>query len=308
MPQILIPQLLLLAQEQKINQLDAELIIAQVLKKPREFVLAHPEKTLDKIQIKKYKHLIKKRKKNIPLAYLLGKKEFFGLNFEVNKNVLIPRPDTELIVEKVLQEIKKSKNQKIILIDIGTGSGCIPISIIKTWHNSSPYKGEAGGGFAVYATDISKPALSIAKKNAKKHNVKINFLHGNLLSPIPPFLKGGKGDFGQIIITANLPYLTPAQVKQEKSIQHEPRLALVAGPDGLRYYRELLKQIRLLTIDYRLSTIVYLEIDPSQTKIIKLLIKKHLPALAMSDSRRETKIIIHKDLAGKNRVVEVNPL
>lgn len=284
----------------KIDQREIELIKAFVLKKPREFFIAHPEYQVSKLASEQVNKLIKKRTRGIPLAYLLGKKEFFGLNFTVNKNVLIPRPETELMVEKVLQKIKNSKNQEIILIDIGTGTGCIPISIIKTINPTlpSPTRGGKGRGFAVFATDISQPALSVAKKNAKKHKVKIKFLHGNLLSPIPPFLKGGRGDFGrQIIITANLPYLTPQQLKQEPSIKHEPHLALVAGKDGLKYYRELLKQISTFHIPH--STFLFFEIDPSQSSSIKLLIKKYLP---------RAKITLHQDLAGKNRVVQISPL
>ncbi len=304
----------------KIDQREIELIKAFVLKKPREFFIAHPEYQVSKLASEQVNKLIKKRTRGIPLAYLLGKKEFFGLNFTVNKNVLIPRPETELMVEKVLQKIKNSKNQEIILIDIGTGTGCIPISIIKTINPTlpSPTRGGKGRGFAVFATDISQPALSVAKKNAKKHNVKIKFLHGNLLEPFlchPEFISGSfpksnllKSISGEkmlkqvqhdIIITANLPYLTPQQLKQEPSIKHEPHLALVAGKDGLKYYRELLKQINILTSDYRLQTTVFCEINPEQTKNIKLLTKKILP---------QAKITLHQDLAGKNRVVEIIPL
>ncbi|KKQ26983.1 MAG: Release factor glutamine methyltransferase [Candidatus Magasanikbacteria bacterium GW2011_GWC2_37_14] len=339
MPQT-IQQLLLLARP-KINNLDAELIIAHVLKKPREFVLANPEKIVSKYISVKVNKLFKQRKQNIPLAYLTEHKEFYGLDFKVNKNVLIPRPDTELVVSLVLARLKTyNLNLKTVLVDVGTGSGCIPISIIKTLNptlpsptrggetnNSSPYKGEVGGGFAVYAIDISAKALTVAKANAKKHHVKaslhsahvagkIKFLHGDLLSPLlplpnlplikgketrrsffPPLYKGRIKEGYTLIITANLPYLTPQQLKSEPSIKHEPRLALVAGKDGLKYYRQLLKQIAKITKCHLISVICYLEIDPSQTSSIKLLIKKHLP---------HAKITIHQDLSGKDRVVEIN--
>lgn len=279
------------------DQTETELLLAHVLKKPREFVLAHPEKTLDKIHIKKYNQLITKRLKNIPLAYLTEHKEFFGLDFVVNKNVLIPRPDTEVMVELVLKEIQsytyKLKAKSYNLIDVGTGSGCIPISIAKTLSNSSPYKGEAGGGFAVYAIDISPQALTIARKNARINKTKIKFLQGNLLEPFIKTYKLKPKTY-KLIITANLPYITTKQFQSEPSIQHEPKLALVAKKNGLELYEKLLKQISQLSKSYNLKPISYFEIDPSQTSSIKKLIKKILP---------QAKVEIKKDLAGLNRVV-----
>jgi release factor glutamine methyltransferase len=284
----------------KIDPREIDLIKASVLGKTREWVLAHPEVAIDKRHIKKYNKLVKLRGQGVPLAYLFGHKEFFGLEFLVNKNVLIPRPDTELMVELVLKKLG-TKNLELgtTLIDVGTGSGCIPISIIKTFNPTlpSPTRGGKGRGFAVYAIDISKSALAVATKNAKRHGIKIKFLLGNLLEP---FIKtyNLKPITHNLVITANLPYLTPEQVKSELSIQHEPKLALVAGNDGLKYYRELLKQIKsLLYKHYNFTNfITFIEIDPSQTTSIKLLIKKIIPS---------ANIIIHKDLSGKNRVVEI---
>ena len=279
----------------KIDPREAELIKAHVLKKPREWVLAHPDAKVHSYKVIK---LIKLREKGVPLAYLTGKKEFFGLEFFVNKNVLIPRPETELMVELVLNHLKtKTYNLKPILIDMGTGSGCIPITIAK---NLEILKFR---NLEIIAIDISKQTLTITQKNIKKHQVKIKLLHGNLLEPFLKKSKITKLQNYKIFITANLPYLTPQQYCEEKSIHHEPRLALVAGPDGLKYYRTLLKQIsqNLFLIPYSL----FLEIDPSQTSSIKLLIKKYLHQLALSDSRREAKITMHKDLNGKNRMVEI---
>lgn len=303
------------------NQTEVELILAHVLKKPREFILAHPEKIINKIQLKKYNRLINKRSQDIPMAYLTGHKEFFGVNFEVNKNVLIPRPDTELMVELVLTHITNHipHNSKITLIDVGTGSGCIPISIIKT----SKHK-----NIKTFAIDISHQALTIARKNARLNKTKIKFFQGNLLEPIlchPEFISGSFSKISslikqsnkkmlkpsisagrqvqhgsdRLIIMANLPYLTQEQLKNEPSIKHEPKLALVAGRDGLKYYRQLLKQIKQNLFLIPSSLLLFLEIDPSQTSSIKKLIKKYLP---------KSKITIHKDLAGRNRVVEIIPL
>jgi len=291
-----ISEFLQLAQKNNLAHLDAELIIAHILKKPREFVLTHPEyvETRSNASVLKIKKLINLRAKNVPFAYLTGQKEFYGWDFVVNKNVLIPRPETEALVDKVTEEIRKLKNKKIILIDVGTGSGCIPIAILKN------FEMEKLRNLETFAIDISNQALTVAKANAKKHGVKIKFLQGDLLSPIPPLLKGGRGDIGQqkfqIIITANLPYLTPLQLKSEPSIKHEPKLALVAGKDGLKYYRQLLKQIKTLVTSYQLLVTLFLEIDPQQSNNIKKLIKQHLP---------HAKITIHQDLSEKDRVVEI---
>ena len=308
----------------KIDPLDTELLIAHALKKPREWVLAHPEYQVSKCVSAQVNKLIKKRASGMPLAYLTDRKEFFGLEFFVNKHVLIPRPETETMVSLALDQLQTSDFRlQTILIDVGTGSGCIPIAIAchceertKRATRQSHANPEIASSPSVprndikfFATDISRSALAVARRNVKKHGVKIKFLHGDLLSPIPPLIKGGRparhaeqgkaggGDFGQqIIITANLPYLTPQQFASEPSIQHEPRLALVAGKDGLKYYKKLLLQIRQLSKTYNLKPKTYLEIDPSQSSPIKLLIKKYLP---------QAKIIIHQDLAGRNRVVKI---
>ena len=294
-----------LLKNNQIDSLDVELLLAHILKRSREFIISHPNSQVNFLKIQQFKKLLKKRQQNIPLAYLTGHKEFFGLDFLVNKNVLIPRPETEILVEEVLKIIKNDD----ILIDVGTGSGCIPISIVYHCDERSdeiiPIKREVAMLHAVarndinfFAIDISKSALTVAKQNANKHQTKIKFLYGNLLKPITKYLQYIQQlkQLQHLIITANLPYLTSEQFKNEKSIQQEPKRALIAGKDGLKYYKQLLKQVKSLFINYQLPITLFLEIDPSQTKTIKLLIKKYFP---------KTKIIIHQDLAGKNRVVKI---
>jgi len=296
MPPLTIQQALLQA-KQKIDALDAELLLAHILKKPREWVLVHPEARVHKVyKVKKFIKLVNQRAKGVPLAYLTGHKEFFGLDFEVNKNVLIPRPETERMVELVIEEIKRLKDQKITMLDVGTGSGCIPVAIVNhIRHNFSPYQGEREGVcLKTIAIDISKKALTVARRNARKHKVEIKFLRGDLLSPI---LKSCViHHTSSLIITANLPYLTNKQFNSSPSIQHEPKLALVAGRDGLRYYRILLKQIRKLLEIKNLKLEIFLEIDPSQSPHITKLIKSLLP---------NAKIEIKKDLTGLDRVVRI---
>lgn len=202
------------------SALDTDVLLSFVLKKPKEFLYTYPEKKLTASQIKKYNFLIKKRIKKMPIAYLIGHKEFFGLNFYVDKNVLIPRPLTESLVEAVIKEIK---NKKAIIADIGTGSGCIAIALKKHLPQAT-----------IYAVDISVAALKVAKKNARKHHAKIIFKKGNLLDPI----KKIKIDY----IVANLPYLKVGQIKDE--LIYEPKTALLGGD---KYIKKLLRQIKNLS-------------------------------------------------------------
>lgn len=268
----------------KIERTEAEIILGHIINKDRAYILAHPENKINWRQHIKFNRLIRQRGSGVPLAYLTGHKEFFGLDFFVNKNVLIPRPDTEILVESAIAIISNTQYQ-ITLIDIGTGSGCIPISILKTLQHKN---------IEAHAIDISKKALRVAKKNAEKHNVKINFHQGDLLAPI---LRNCEltANSSEIIITANLPYLTQTQFDTEPSIKKEPKLALIAdNKNGLSLYEKLLKQLQSLIFNLQSSVTLLLEIDPSQTIEIKNIIQKLLPTAS---------IIIKKDLAGHDRVV-----
>jgi len=252
------------------------LLFSWILNKNRIYLLAHPETKITPRLYRKFKRLENKRLNHWPLAYLTGQKEFYGLKFLVNKNVLTPRPETELMIDQVLN-ITKTAGPDII-IDVGTGSGAIIITLAK----------KIRGSLEFLATDISPATLKMAKKNALFHRVnnKIKFFQGNLLEPIKnrPFNK-------KIIITANLPYLTPTQIKNSPSIKWEPKIALNGGLDGLKYYRQLLQQLQKL--DYQIVSLL-LEIDPGQKNSIKQLVKKYFP---------ESHLEFQKDLARKNRLV-----
>jgi release factor glutamine methyltransferase len=266
-----------------LNTLDLTILLSHTIKKTREFIFAHPEYVLSIYQRIRFWYYLKKYKQGIPIAYITGHKEFFGLDFFVNKHTLIPRPDTELMVEEACKQITNNT----LLIDIGTGSGCIPIATTKT----------AAKKIKVIATDISAQALKIAKKNARHHNVNIQFLQGDLLGPVVPYIQQYTlyNPHCTTILTANLPYLTEEQFKKELSIQHEPYRALVASNEGLGLYETLLQQIKTL-YDLQLTIHVFFEIDPSQTKKINSLIKKYLPTAATK---------IKKDLAGRDRLVMI---
>lgn len=164
-----------LLRQSNIDKLDAEVLLAFVLEKTREFVIAHPEDQVSKIQDTRYKQLVERRAAGKPVAYLVGHKEFYGLDFLVNEHVLVPRPDSELMVELALKCITHNSDDITHVIDVGTGSGCIAVSVKKQDTHSK---------IQMFATDVSAEALAIAKKNAKQHGVDIAFFQGNLLEPL----------------------------------------------------------------------------------------------------------------------------
>ena len=263
----------------KTASLDAEVLLSNVLKKPKEFLYTYPEKELTNQQTEKFKKLISRRAKFEPIAYLTNQKEFYGLNFYVDKCVLIPRPETELLVEEVLSQIYKlqTKSYKITIADIGTGSGCIAITLAKHLPKAT-----------IYAADISKTALTLAKKNAKKHQVKIKFYQGDLIKP----LKNKKID----LIVANLPYLDDnyknlLKSSNKMSLKFEPKMALRGGKFGLDVYQRLFIQINQLKNKPKL---IIGEIPHCYLNQTKKLTKKYF---------LKKEIIIKKDLAGLNRIL-----
>ena len=208
--------------------LDSELILAKVLNLTREKLLTNLDKKLDLKNFKIFKDLIYRRKKNEPLAQIFQKKEFWRYNFFINQNVLIPRPETEIIVEEVLN-LTNPKSSKLLL-DVGTGSGCIIISIIKQRPKCS--------GIAI---DVSKSALKVAISNAKMHHLKnkINFFNINIDK-----FQLNKYDF----IVSNPPYINDINLKRlETNVKlYEPKVALEAGVDGLSVIKKLIIKSRKL--------------------------------------------------------------
>ncbi len=212
----------------KSHSLDAELLLAYVSKFSREKLLINLNKKIKEKILYNYKLNLKRRKKNEPIAYILKKKEFWRYSFYVNKNVLIPRPETEIIVEELLKKISFESSKK--LLDVGTGSGCIIISIIKD--RPKCYAS---------AIDISKKALNIAKFNAKMHHLenKIKFINIDIDKYIH-----NKYDF----IVCNPPYINNIKLKRldENVRLYEPHLALKAGNDGFDFIRKLIFKSKIL--------------------------------------------------------------
>jgi release factor glutamine methyltransferase len=262
---------------------ELELLLAFILKKEKEWIVANPEYNLKKEKLLRLQKALRQRLKRYSIAAIIGHKEFYCLDFFVNKKVLIPRPDTELLIEETINEIKKRYGQKNILIDIGTGSGCIPISIAKNISRS----------INIFATDISAAALRMAEKNAKRYKIKIKFLRGNLLNPLAGYFSKKINKDTSFFITANLPYLTQKQFAFEPSIQKEPEKALVAdNKNGLVLYEKLFRQIQVILPKEKIK--IFIEIDPRQTKAALKLAQKYFPT---------AKIDIKKDLSGRDRLV-----
>ncbi len=254
-----------------LSSFDRQILLCHVLKKSKEFLFAHPEHPITKKEKNLLRKLTARRKKHEPIAYIFGKKEFFGRDFFVNKNVLIPRPLTESLVELVI--IESQRHGIDTIIDVGTGSGCI----ITTLAKELPQK-----NIRFIATDISESALFIAKKNTKQLGVskKIQFYKGDLFSSVVGARDLAPLQNETIVIIANLPYISPKKYKTLSSDirLYEPKSALVAKDGGLYYYKKLLREIRRCRdATCRVPTILCFEIDPDQKTALKKYIKKIFP-------------------------------
>jgi release factor glutamine methyltransferase len=283
----------------KLDRLDLELIIAHAINSSREFVLMYPEKTLSESHTLAINKMARRRILCEPLAYILGEKEFYGIKFKVDRSTLIPRPETEMMVDLVSNNIKNGEynnKNKLVIADIGTGSGNIIIALAQNIKHGTWNK------FKLYGIDISKKATVIAKQNAKLNKVQneITFLSGNLLDPLVK-IGNWKLEIGNstMIIVANLPYLSSKIYKScLKDIKkYEPKSALFSQNYGLSHYEELLKQINEIRKNYPpLHVSCFLEISPEQKNKITALIKKYFSDL---------KIIFHKDLGNRWRICEI---
>lgn len=254
---------------------EAGSILAFVLKKPREFLFAHPEYEIGLPKLLKNEVILRRRLRGVPLSYLTGYREFFGMDFKVNKNVLVPRPETELMVEQALR-IYREYGAKTFL-DVGTGSGCV-ISVLALKVPDADF----------IALDISKKALSIARLNAKRHRVdkRIRFVRSNLIREVMQ-----KSFRPPMVILANLPYLTDKQIEDSPTIKKEPRLALAGGEEGLDHYHLLFKQIRACRLTRPLF--VLCEIDEGQARRFKSIAESELPSASID---------IKKDLSSAPRL------
>lgn len=245
--------------------LDSELILCNILKVDRTTILAYPKRKLTKQNIFHANHFLKRRLQHEPLAYILGFKEFYGRNFKVNSSVLVPRPETEEIIEQLKNNLV---NNNEVILDIGTGSGILAVTIAKEFQNKN---------IKAYASDISKDALVLAKDNATMHNANISFIKSNLLENIEQNILNEV-----TILVANLPYVNKNWIDQEKpnELHYEPQIALYSKKEGL----ELIE--KLLNTTSKIPNLKYLilEADPEQfCKIEKIAQENNLKKMVQKN-------------------------
>ena len=247
----------------------AKRILAFLLKKDVSYLAIHPEEIVETKIETDFNEAIQKKQEGIPLQYITNMQEFMGINFYVDENVLIPRPDTEVLVEEVIKLAKEKEN--IAILDMCTGSGAIAIALAEYLTNAK-----------ITASDKSKKALGVAQKNAKNTKASIQFIESDLFGNI-------KDKFD--IIVSNPPYIESDVIKcLDKEVQKEPMMALDGGKDGLDFYRKIAKQARAyLNEDGYLA----LEIGYNQKEKVKELLKK--------EGYRE--IYSKKDFGDNDRIV-----
>ena len=232
-------------------QLDSEILLSDSIKRDKKHIILNSKEFLNSEQLGKFKSLIERRKKGEPIAYLINKKEFWKDEFFVNKDVLIPRPDSELIIEQVLKIY--SKDVQLQVLDIGTGSGCILLSILKERSN-----------FYGTGIDISKKSINVSKFNAKQLNLtnRVKFFHSSVDN-----FNNGKYD----IIVSNPPYIEQLSLKylEKDVVNFEPKLALSGGFDGFSKIRKVINKASILI---KKNGKFILEIGFNQkNKVIKIL-------------------------------------
>jgi len=201
-------------------RLDAEVLLSHTFMRDRAWLVVHSNESLDDAQRRLFEDAVNRRARREPLQYITGKQEFWGLDFSVTPDVLIPRPETELVVETALKIIQTA-GRKITVIDLCAGSGCIAVSLAKDANVAR-----------IFATDKSGRALAVARENARKHGVsdRIRFLEGDLFGPLAELDLRGMVD----IIVSNPPYVRSGDLPtlQPEVRDFEPELALIAGPEG----------------------------------------------------------------------------
>lgn len=259
-------------------QLDAQVLLAHITGKNRAWVAAHPEFELDESQVEP---ALKKLEAGEPLPYVLGKWEFFGLEFDLTPDVLIPRPETELLVEKALAWLHPSTSPRVA--DIGTGSGAIAVAIAKHIPQAR-----------ILATDISPAALEVAKRNAQKHGVgaQIEFVECDLLPVEHSSFAFHPSSFD--LICSNPPYIPTATLRGLPIFGREPTLALDGGADGLNIYR------RIFQITPRWLSpqgVMLLEIESTLGEAVTQLGHESFPA---------AEVQLHRDLAGRDRLIQIH--
>ncbi|KYO65409.1 peptide chain release factor N(5)-glutamine methyltransferase [Thermovenabulum gondwanense] len=270
-----------LLMEKKIGSafLDAEVILAHVISKNREFIFSHPEYELSEDELNNFFKKISLRERHYPVAYITNSKEFFSLDFFVKEGVLIPRPETELLVEEAINILrdKYGKDSLVKIADLCTGSGAIAISIAYNLKN-----------VFCYASDITELSLEVARENAKRHNVedRIVFLKGDLWEP---FFENNIFDLD--IVVSNPPYIPEKELNYlPLDVKYEPGIALNGGPDGLYFYRKIIEGSRRF-------------LKPGGFIILEIGEKQAYEVMKIFKSKGMENLRVKKDFAGLDRVI-----
>ncbi|MGJ3237332.1 MAG: peptide chain release factor N(5)-glutamine methyltransferase [Anaerolineae bacterium] len=252
-------------------RLDAQILLCHVLDVEKPYLITHTDQVLTASQHTRWQALLARRAQGEPIAYLLGYKDFWDLRFAVSSAVLIPRPETEHLIETALAWLKGQSG--IHVVDVGTGSGAIAVTVAK--HST----------VTMHAVDISADALAIARANAEHHGVAVQFYQGSLAQPLL--------DQQQMVhlLLANLPYIASDEVPQLAVSVHEPPLALDGGVDGLDLLRALLRQVPQVCHP---GALILLEIGNTQAQAVLDEAHTYL-------SLKEARIIT--DLAGLDRII-----
>lgn len=256
--------------------LDAQVILAHVLGVDRTWLFAHHDYELTDSQSETFTALVTRRMRHEPVAYLVGHREFYGLDFLVDHRVLIPRPETELLVDAVIDHIAMREEQTITVADVGTGSGAIALAVAANCPNSR-----------IFAVDLSQGALAVACENVTRLDARgqVTLLHGDLLSPLPEPVD---------MVVANLPYISSDVYRRlmRDVRDYEPQLALEGGPEGLDAISRLLTQAPRHLNPFGL---IFLEIGYDQGRAVVQLAEQILP--------QASSIRLRQDYHGHDRLV-----
>lgn len=253
--------------------LDAEVLLAHTLGRARVWVLAHGAELLDEQEQHTYAALIDRRARGEPIAYLRGHVEWFGMEMEITPDVLIPRAETELVVERAIELAGKERVR--LVADIGTGSGAMAIAMARNLM-----------AVRVFAVDSSRAALQVAARNVRKLGVadRVTLVNGSLLTPLEE-----KPD----LIVANLPYVAASLMRSiDRGVRYEPRAALFGGTDGLELYANMFDQMA----ERGWAPHVVCEIDPRQSAGMRALARRVFP---------DARVDVYADYAGWDRIAQV---
>jgi len=260
-------------------RLDAEVLLAHIIKKDRVWLITHRDEVLDDEQQRAFAEVIRRRTGREPLQHIIGSQEFWGLEFMVTPDVLIPRPETEHIIEAALA-IVQDRNSPVRIIDLCTGSGCIAVSLAKEL-----------AAARIIATDASEKALAVARENSRRHGVaeRIRFLQGDLFRPLEELDLRGQVD----ILVSNPPYVLAGNLStlQPEVRDYEPQMALIAGPEGTEI---AIRIIRTAPEYLKQNGALIMEMGMGQSEAL-------MRAVAATSAYAGPDIL--KDLAGINRVI-----